>query len=97
MLYAITVLRQRARNYSRAEILKDHTTDCLRVASALENNMSITNYSSDVIEDLKDVLNSVNLGLNGWGDGSPNEKKRQLKRQRELNEAINFLNNQLCN
>lgn len=45
----------------------------------------------DVIEFLNERLQSVTEGLKGWINIGSEEHKRQLKRKKELEEAIDFL------
>lgn len=57
---------------------------------ALES-LSKTEVSIHVLEFLNERLNSVTDGLNAWMNIGSEEHKRQLKRQKDLKEAIDFL------
>ena len=90
MNYAIKELRDKGRSFKNVNILKEYSDECFKVANALEENKFIK-VSDEIITDLLDVYKRVCNGLNNWNKGYSNEKKRQEKKKKELEEAINFL------
>jgi hypothetical protein len=91
MKYAIEQLRQYASIMSSDKITKGVTYDFNQSADALERGDKKYKHSIDVIHFLHNGFNHIKYGLDNLEGGYQEEKKRQQKRLKDYQEAINFI------
>ncbi len=91
MKTAIFELRQNAKNYDTSKHLKDLAKDFFNAANFLEGKEFEAFTYGFVYAELSEYKNRVLSGLNNWGEGYPEQKKRQENKLKDINEALEKL------
>lgn len=70
--------------------LKDFAHEYFYTVESFENRKQIQAHKW-VMGDVEMIKRAVEKGLKHWGDGYPQEKKRQQKKLKDINEFMTYL------
>jgi len=89
MKYAIEELERRSRNYAQGHVLKNFSKEIWNAHTYLIEGTYV-DVSDEIISELKDCLDCVIKSLNEGTKDLTDWRKRQIKRQEDLESAIKF-------